>query len=87
MFGSNVQLMTPIHPLNPELRALGWEAGLPITIGSNVWVGSGAIILAGVTIGDGAVVGAGAVVSRDVAARTVVAGNPARLVRELPVEG
>jgi maltose O-acetyltransferase len=87
MFGSNVQLMTPIHPLNPELRALGWEAGLPITIGSNVWVGSGAIILAGVTIGDGAVVGAGAVVSRDVAARTVVAGNPAKLVRELPVEG
>ncbi|MTA09152.1 MAG: sugar O-acetyltransferase [Actinobacteria bacterium] len=87
MLGTNVQLMTPIHPLNPELRAEGWEAGLPITIGSNVWVGSGAIILAGVTIGDGAVVGAGAVVSRDVAARTVVAGNPAKLVRELPVEG
>jgi maltose O-acetyltransferase len=83
MFGSNVQLMTPIHPLDPELRSQGWEAGLPITIGKNVWIGSGAIILAGVEIGDDAVVGAGAVVTKNVAASTVVAGNPAKFIRNV----
>ena len=83
MFGSNVQLMTPLHPLDPELRAEGWESAAPITIGSNVWVGSGAISLPGVTIGDGAVIGAGAVVSRDVPARAVAVGNPARVIKTL----
>ena len=46
-------------------------------------IGSGATILCGVTIGEDAIVGAGAVVTRDVAARTVVAGNPARVLRTL----
>jgi acetyltransferase-like isoleucine patch superfamily enzyme len=46
-------------------------------------IGSGAVILCGVTIGEGAVVGAGAVVTKDVAPRTVVAGNPARVLRKL----
>jgi acetyltransferase-like isoleucine patch superfamily enzyme len=55
----------------------------PVVIGDNVWIGNRAIILPGVTIGDGAVVGAGSVVVHDVPARSVVAGNPARVVREL----
>lgn len=50
----------------------------PVTIGDDVWIGAGARILAGVTIGSHAVVGAGAVVTRDVPARQVVAGVPAR---------
>ena len=54
----------------------------PVVIGSDVWIGRGAIVLPGVTIGDGAVVGAGSVVTKDVPARTVVVGNPARPVRE-----
>ncbi len=54
----------------------------PISIGNNVWIGMRAIILKGVTIGDGAVVAAGAVVTRDVPAGSVVAGNPARVVKE-----
>jgi len=45
-------------------------------------IGSGAVILCGLTIGEGALVGAGSVVTRDVAAGTIVAGNPARLVRK-----
>ncbi|MFH1964750.1 MAG: acyltransferase [Acidobacteriota bacterium] len=46
-------------------------------------IGSGATILSGITIGEGAMVGAGAVVTRDVPPRTVVAGNPAEVLREL----
>lgn len=53
----------------------------PIRVGNDVWIGAGAIILKGVTIGDGAVVAAGAVVSRDVPAYSIVAGNPARVVK------
>lgn len=83
MFGTNVQLMTPFHPLDPELRAQGWESASPITIGNNVWIGSGAIILGGVTIGDDAVVGAGSVVTKDVPSRTVVGGNPAKVLKHL----
>ncbi|WP_278398713.1 CatB-related O-acetyltransferase [Stutzerimonas kunmingensis] len=52
-----------------------------VVIGSDVWVGRSAIILDGVAIGHGAVVGAGAVVVKDVPAYSIVAGNPARLIR------
>jgi acetyltransferase-like isoleucine patch superfamily enzyme len=54
-----------------------------IRIGDDVWIGMRVTILAGVTIGEGAVVGAGAVVCDDVPAHTIVAGNPARVVRTL----
>jgi acetyltransferase-like isoleucine patch superfamily enzyme len=56
---------------------------LPIHVLDNVFIGAGAIVLPGVVIGPDAVVGAGAVVTRDVAPRSVVAGNPARLVKTL----
>jgi acetyltransferase-like isoleucine patch superfamily enzyme len=55
----------------------------PVRIGRNVWLGHACTILPGVTIGDHAVVGSGAVVSRDVPERTLMAGNPAKPVREL----
>ncbi|MDE7180988.1 MAG: acyltransferase [Muribaculaceae bacterium] len=55
----------------------------PVRIGRNVWIGEKAVILPGVTVGEGAIIGASAVVSRDVPARCVVAGNPARIIREL----
>lgn len=54
----------------------------PIKIGRNVWVGFNAIIMKGVTIGDGAVIGAGTVVVDDIAAGSVVVGNPARVVNK-----
>lgn len=54
----------------------------PVRIGEHVLVASGALILPGVTIGDGAVVAARAVVTKDVPPRTMVAGVPARVVRE-----
>lgn len=54
----------------------------PIVIGNNVWIGTRAIILKGVTIGDGAIVAAGAVVTRNVPPKTLVAGVPARVIKE-----
>lgn len=59
----------------------------PIRIGNNVWIGDRATVLKGVTIGDNSIVGAGAVVARDVPANVVVAGNPARVVKELDPGG
>jgi acetyltransferase-like isoleucine patch superfamily enzyme len=55
----------------------------PVSIGRNAWLARGAIVLPGVTVGEHAVVAAGSVVVGDVPARTLVAGNPARVVREL----
>jgi len=78
-----VQIYAAAHALEAEARNQGWEVARPIVIEDNVWLGGGAIVLPGVRIGRNAVVGAGAVVTRDVAANTVVAGNPARVIREI----
>jgi acetyltransferase-like isoleucine patch superfamily enzyme len=56
----------------------------PVKIYNKVWIGFNCIILKGVTIGEGSVVGAGSVVTKDVPAWTIVAGNPARIIREIP---
>ncbi len=58
-------------------------ARAPVVLGKNVWIGEGACVLKGVTIGENSVVGARAVVAEDVPANVVVAGNPARVVKEL----
>ena len=58
----------------------------PVVLGDNVWIGDHATVLKGVTIGENSVVAAQAVVTRDVPANVVVAGNPARVVRELDPE-
>lgn len=62
----------------------GVVASKPIVICDDAWIGMNCIILKGVTIGEGAVVGAGSVVTKDVPAWTLVAGNPARVIKELP---
>jgi acetyltransferase-like isoleucine patch superfamily enzyme len=58
----------------------------PIVINKGAWLGARVMVLKGVNIGEGAVVGAGSVVTSDVAPYTIVAGNPARLIREIPLD-
>ena len=81
--GPAVQIYTATHPLEADVRRSGLESARPVSIGHDVWIGGGAIILPGVTIGDRSVIGAGSVVVHDVPAAKVVAGNPARIIREL----
>ena len=67
-------------------RYHNWEVTgkRPIKISRGAWIAARAIILKGVTIGEGSIVGAGSVVTKDVPAWTVVGGNPARIIREIP---
>src|SRR4030065_925256 len=83
MIGPAVQIYTAAHLLQAEPRIQGWEIAKPSVVEDNVWLGGGAILLPGVRIGRNAGGGAGAVVSRNVPANTVVAGNPARAIREV----
>jgi maltose O-acetyltransferase len=82
LFGPAVQIYTPMHPFDAELRRRQ-EFGKAVEIGADVWVGGGAIILPGVHIGARAVIGAGSVVTRDVPEGVFAAGNPCRVIREL----
>ncbi len=81
--GPNVQLLTPLHPVDPEPRRAKWESAKPIELKDNVWLGGGAIVLPGIVIGENTVVGAGAVVTRDLPANVVAVGNPARIIRKV----
>jgi maltose O-acetyltransferase len=83
LIGPNVQLLTPVHPVEPEPRRAKLEGAKPITIGDNVWLGGGVIVCPGVTIGDNTVVGAGAVVTKDLPANVVAVGNPARVIKTI----
>lgn len=81
--GPNVQLLTPTHPVEPELRREKWEAARPITIEDNVWLGGGVIICPGVTVGANTVVGAGAVVTKNLPPNVVAVGSPAKVTRRI----
>jgi len=61
------------------------EYALPITVEDDVWVGGSVVVCPGVTLGKGCVVGAGSVVTKNVEQYTVVAGNPARLLRRIDI--
>jgi acetyltransferase-like isoleucine patch superfamily enzyme len=82
MIGPNAQLISSGHPLDPAIRRAQVTTAR-IHIGRGAWIAAGATVLQGVTVGDDAVVAAGAVVTKDVPARTLVAGVPAHVVREL----
>lgn len=60
----------------------GYKISEPIKIGRHVWIGQGATILKGVTIGDGAIIAAGAIVTKDIPAKCIAAGIPAKVIKE-----
>lgn len=83
LLGPGVSLFTATHPVEPELRLKGLELGLPITIGDNCWLGGRSVINPGVTLGNNVVVASGAVVTKSFPDNVVLAGVPARVVKEI----
>lgn len=85
LVGPHVSFYSATHPLDPALRngTQGPELGKEIHIGEDCWIGGNVSILPGVTIGRGSVVGAGSVVTKSVPDFTIVAGNPARVIRKV----
>lgn len=81
MIAANVQLISNNHDLY-ERQIITCR---PIHIGKCAWIGAGATILPGVVVGDNAVVGAASVVTKDVPADTIVAGNPAKVIKRIPL--
>ena len=81
--GPNTTLCTIIHATDATRRNAGIMQAKPISIGDNVWIASNVVVLPGVCIGEGVVVGAGSVVTKDVAPHTIVAGNPAKVIRKI----
>lgn len=83
LFAPNVSIYTAGHPVHPAVRNTGYEYGIDVSIGNNVWLGGNVIVCPGVTIGDNVVIGAGSVVTKDIPSWTVAAGNPCRVIREI----
>lgn len=82
----NVSIYTAGHPIHPDTRNTGYEYGIPITIGDNVWIGGNVVILPGVKVGDNVVIGAGSVVTKDIPDNVIAMGNPCKIVREITEE-
>ena len=88
LIGPGCHLITAQHPVSPALRK-GKEKlqyNKPIHIGNNVWLGAGVIVLPGVTIGDNSIVAAGSVVTKDIGENVIVAGSPAKVLRQITEE-
>lgn len=83
MFAPNVSIYTAGHPIHPDSRNSGYEYGIGITIGDNVWVGGSVVINPGIHIGNNVVIGSGSVVTKDIPNNMIVAGNPCKIIREI----
>lgn len=83
MVGPRVSMFTAGHPLDAGERVSGLDFGSPITIGDNVWIGGNAVINPGVKIGDNVVISSGAVVTRAFPNNVLIAGVPAKVIRNL----
>jgi maltose O-acetyltransferase len=87
LLAPHVVISSATHPLDAKRRSAGEEYTRPIVIGDNCWIGASATINPGVTIGNNVVIGAGAVVAKDIPDNVVVAGVPAKIIRQLGPDG
>lgn len=83
MIGPNTLITTVNHPLSPKGRREKLSQVKPVVIGNDVWIGGNCTILPGVTIGSNVVVAAGAVVTKDIPDNCLVAGVPAKKIKDL----
>lgn len=83
MLAPNVGIYSATHPIRAEERYNGEELGLPINIGDNCWIGAGSVINPGVSLGNNVVVGSGSVVTKSFGDNVVIAGNPAKIIKQL----
>ena len=86
MFAPNVSIYTAGHPIHPESRNSGYEYGIEVVIGDNVWIGGSVVINPGVKIGNNVVIGSGSVVTKDIPDNVIAVGNPCKVVREITDE-
>lgn len=90
--GDNVQVATSVsiltagHPVHYQSRNSGYEYGIEIKIGNNVWIGSNAVVNPGVEIGDNSVIGSGSIVTKNIPANVIAAGNPCKVIRTITEE-
>jgi maltose O-acetyltransferase len=83
LIGPGVHIYTATHPLDPIERNTSLEYGIPVMIGHNVWIGGRTVINPGVKIGNNVVIGSGAVVTKNVPDNVVIAGNPAKIIKQI----
>lgn len=84
MMGPDCLIYTHNHKFDKDLLRYNGDTEInPVNIEDNVWIGARCIILPGVTVGKGSTIGAGAIVTKNVPEYTVVAGNPAKVVKRL----
>ncbi len=86
LFAPNVSIYTAGHPIHPDSRNTGYEYGIAVTIGDNVWIGGSTVICPGISIGSNSVIGAGSVVTKDIPDWCIAAGNPCRVIRKITEE-
>ncbi len=86
LIAPGVAIYTAGHTLHPDARALGYEYGIEVSIGDNVWIGGNSVICPGVHIGNNVVIGAGSVVTHDIPDWSLAAGNPCRVIRTITEE-
>lgn len=86
MIAPNVSIYTAGHPIHPDSRNSGYEYGIPVTIGNNVWIGGSVVINPGVTIGNNAVIGSGSVVTKDIPDNVIAVGNPCKIISKITEE-
>lgn len=86
LMAPNVAVYTAGHPIHPVTRNSGYEYGIGVTIGDNVWIGGNTVILPGVHIGSNTIIGAGSVVTKDIPEWVIAAGNPCKVIRRITEE-